>query len=113
MISATSCNVQSNNPRDTTYDTYEKLFVKSERPFASTAVQEIANHGVEMERLVVGKPVLRSDAANTGWMSASDLQSAIVKAKAELNWNAGIMTWQYSSDADNGFSFVNKVAEAF
>lgn len=106
-------NVQFYNQGDTTYDTYEKLFVSSGGPFAGTAIQEIADKGVDMKRLVVGKPVLTKDAANTGWMSANDLKSAVARARTELNWNAGIMTWQYESDANRGFSFVNAVAEAF
>ena len=47
---------------------------------------------------MVGKPILQSDASNTGWISQTDLSSFAVQAFDQLGWYAGIMHWQYPSD---------------
>ena len=51
-----------------------------------------------MKKLVVGKPILQSDASNTGWVPQPDLGNWASKAFDELNWYAGIGHWQYPSD---------------
>ena len=47
---------------------------------------------------MVGKPVLQSDAYNTGWVSMTDLGVWGKQAYAEFGWYAGFGHWQYSSD---------------
>jgi hypothetical protein len=47
---------------------------------------------------VVGKPIVQSDATNTGWVSQPDLGSWGVTAFDSFGWNAGFGHWQYSSD---------------
>jgi len=46
----------------------------------------------------VGKPILRSDASNTGWVNQTHLGQWSLKAFEELKWYAGIGHWQYPSD---------------
>lgn len=61
------------------------------------------NAGVPQEKIVIGKPVTAADAANTGLVSAEDLGDWCGRGYQELGWNAGIMTWQYISDANGDF----------
>jgi len=46
------------------------LFVKSGGHFPGTSVKEICERGVPLNKIVVGKPALQSDAYGSGWMSA-------------------------------------------
>ena len=91
-------NVQFYNQGDTTYDTYEKLFVTSGGHFPGTSVKEISQKGVPLEKIVVGKPVTTADAYNTGYMDQQTLGNALVRAYNEGHWYAGIMLWQFQSD---------------
>eukprot|EP00919_Chromeraceae_sp_WS-2016_P023286 GHVR01055355.1.p1 GENE.GHVR01055355.1~~GHVR01055355.1.p1 ORF type:complete len:169 (+),score=14.26 GHVR01055355.1:532-1038(+) len=90
--------VQFYNQGDTTYDTYETLFIKSNGWFPGTSVKEMIANGVPSEKIVVGKPVTKEDVFNTGLMDLNKLGEAVTKAYKELGWYAGVMFWQYSSD---------------
>lgn len=49
--------------------------------------------GIPKEKIVVGKPVTRQDASNTGWVSASDLHDWAAKAAVDIGWTTGLMDW--------------------
>lgn len=66
--------------------------------FPGTSVKEIAERGVPIDKIVVGKPVGTSDATNTGYMDKNALCQAVVRANKEGNWRAGVMLWQFASD---------------
>jgi hypothetical protein len=54
---------------DTTYDTYELLFIDAKYgEWNGTAVKQIAAKGVPLDKIVVGKPVTPADASNTGYI---------------------------------------------
>ena len=61
-------------------------------------MREIQKRGVPLKKIVVGKPILPSDASNTGWVKQTDLGDWSAKAFDEFNWYGGIMHWQYPSD---------------
>ena len=103
-------NIQFYNQGDNTYDTYDRLFVKSVGSFANTSVKEINARGIPLEMIVVGKPVNSFDASNTGWMNKTNLASAISKAVQETSWRAGVMFWQFHSDPTG--DVVGTVAKA-
>ena len=65
--------VQFYNQGNTGYDTYQTLFIQSNGWSTGTSVQEIIKKGVPSHKLVVGKPTLPRDAANTGWVDLADL----------------------------------------
>ena len=100
-------NVQFYNQGNTSYDTYEKLFVSSGAYFPGTSVKEICEKGVPLEKIVVGKPATTSDATNTGYMDQQTLSNAIVRAYNEGQWHAGVMLWQFQSD--KGGQIINTV----
>lgn len=93
-------NVQFYNQGDTSYDTYEKLFISSGGYFPGTSVQEIIDRGVPREKIVVGKPAVAKAAYNTGYMTPEALGAAVSKANDELGWRTGVMFWQYRFDTD-------------
>jgi len=53
---------------------------------------------VPSNKIVIGKPVTRSDASNTGWVDKSVLAGLLDQGLTNLKWYAGVMFWQYSSD---------------
>ena len=93
-------NVQFYNQGDTKYDSYEALFLQSGSFFSGTSVNEIIKRGIPSNKIVVGKPVTIADAANTGYVSSTDLGKWISTAYSSLRWYAGVMYWQYISDTD-------------
>ena len=66
------------------------------------------NNGIPSKKIVVGKPATQADASNTGIVNSVDLGNWCVRAYQELNWTAGVMFWQYKSDA-NG-TIINNAA---
>lgn len=58
----------------------------------------MAEKGVPLNKIIVGKPVNQNDATNTGWMNHSTLAEAVKRAYEEGKWSGGVMFWQYSSD---------------
>jgi chitinase len=91
--------VQFYNQVESKYDSYNELFIHATGPyFNGTAVKEIAAKGIPLNKIVVGKPILPSDASNTGWISSEDLGKFALEAYNKLGWYAGIMYWQYPSD---------------
>jgi|SRR5579862_3048872 chitinase len=93
-------NVQFYNQGPGCYISYEGLFVNSriggcsDIAFHGTSISEIAQNGVPLNKIVLGKPFLRSDAGND-FVNIGDLKMWIDKARNELGWDAGIMTWQW------------------
>jgi len=101
--------VQFYNQGSSQYDTYNELFVSaSGTPFNGTAVLEIANRGVPLRKIVVGKPVLTTDLYNTGFVAQSDLGSWALQAYQQYNWYGGIAHWQYASDPSS--NAINQAA---
>lgn len=102
-------NVQFYNQGASCYIDYNGLFKSSAgcSGFASTSVNEIANAGVPLSKIVVGKPVTTADASN-GWDGGSSLASFFSQAKSELGWNAGVMGWVWN-DAPTCTSWIQAI----
>ena len=60
--------VQFYNQGDTMYDSYNELFTQATGHFGGTSVKEIAERGIPLKKIVVGKPVIQADAANSGYI---------------------------------------------
>ncbi|KAI9328856.1 glycoside hydrolase family 18 protein [Obelidium mucronatum] len=90
-------NVQFYNQGNTRYDTCETLFYASGNVFPGTSVFEITANGVELGKIVVGKPITRAGVVNSGFMEASDMARCFADARGK-GWNAGVMGWQYTLD---------------
>lgn len=87
-------NLQYYNQGAECYNTYDGLFNTSCANFPKTSVSNIANAGVPLNKLVVGKPMLESDAGN-GYVDPSVLGQWFNQARSQLSWDAGVMTWQW------------------
>jgi len=95
-------NVQFYNQGTTAYATYSTLFQKSEGWATGTSVLEMAAKGIDKSKIVIGKPVTQGDVNNSGFISLSALKAILQQAAGQ--WNAGVMGWQYKSDADGSWS---------
>jgi chitinase len=91
-------NVQFYNQGATCYTDFNGLFLQSGPScsvFPNTSVAEIAQAGVPLSKIVVGKPVTSADASN-GWVSGSTLASFFQQAQSKLGWNTGVMGWVWN-----------------
>jgi len=88
-------NIQFYNQGNDAYNTCNNLLTTSTSDFPKTSIFEIAQSGVSLNKLVIGKPCKQSDADN-GFMDPTTLGECISQAKAK-GWSAGAMTWEYSS----------------
>ena len=103
--------IQFYNQVNSRYDSYTELFTHATGDvFNGTAVQEIADRGVPLQKLVVGKPITRKDVSNTGLVDLVDLGNWGAQAYDELGWFAGFGHWQYPSDL-TGQAMVDTAAQ--
>ena len=70
------------------------LLTSSGGTFPGTSVFEIASAGIDLNKIVIGKPASAADASN-GYMDTSTLASCVAEAQGK-GWNAGVMTWEVS-----------------
>jgi len=103
-------NVQFYN-QGTDYTTCPSLLTRSAaHEFPNSSLFEIAdkrNAGVELDKLVIGKPTLATDAGNgtvtgpndpeEGFINLSTLSTCLTQAKAQ-SWDAGVFLWEYHPD---------------
>ncbi|PBK99462.1 glycoside hydrolase [Armillaria gallica] len=97
-------NVQFYNQGATEYTTCTGLLTTSSSTWPKTALFQIANSGVPLAKLVIGKPATASD-ASSGSMTTSTLATCLQTAKNQ-GWNGGAMVWQYP---DAGVSWIATV----
>lgn len=74
--------------------------MKSGSYFSKTSIAEIVERGIPIEKIVIGKPVTKNNASNTGVVNHEELGKWIARAEHELNWRTGVMYWQYCSDKE-------------
>ena len=92
-----------NQGESTKYDTYQSLFIDSAKLKPNTLIYQIIAQGIEAEKIVLGKPVTKADAKNTGLVQATDLNAILKKAKINKSnpgWEASVMYWNYLFDLD-------------
>lgn len=100
-------NIQFYNQGTNGYNTCYTLFNESRIPFTRTAVDEIADKGVDMSKIVIGKPAAIDDVVNTGYMLPEELKVCI----KDYGFKTGFSTWQFYHDI-NCF-FAKRVLEGF
>ncbi|NES64528.1 MAG: hypothetical protein F6K24_04295 [Okeania sp. SIO2D1] len=93
-----SYNIQFYNQGNTAYDTYEQLFLDSGTDAPETAVQQIHENGVPLEKIVIGKPISEGDVYNTGYIDAEDIAELISEGISDGLEPGGVMGWQWKSD---------------
>ncbi|KAF8159455.1 glycoside hydrolase [Crassisporium funariophilum] len=90
-------NVQFYNQGSNEYTTCSGLLTTSSGTWPQSALFQIANSGVPLSKLVIGKPATAVDASN-GFMSTASLATCVAQAKAK-GWNAGVMVWEFPNAA--------------
>jgi len=90
-------NVQFYNQGTSEYTTCAGLLTASSSTWPESALFQIAANGVDLNKLVIGKPGNSGDASN-GFIAPATLAGCLSQAKAQ-GWNAGAMVWEYP-DAD-------------
>ena len=104
-------NVQFYNQISSDYLTYETLFEVSDGWATNTAVMQLVSAGVDMNKIVVGKPIALAGVDNTGFVSLSNLTSIFTQALSSTSWNAGVMGWEFDLDLDG--VWINTLAPLF
>ncbi|KAL1943054.1 hypothetical protein VTO73DRAFT_4725 [Trametes versicolor] len=75
------------------YTDCEGLINKSGSPFLKSSLFEIAANGVDLKKLVIGKPGSAADATN-GFIAPATLGTCVDQAHAK-GWSAGIMAFEF------------------
>ncbi|KAI0759992.1 chitinase [Trametes elegans] len=78
-----------------TYTDCESLLNTATGSFTGSSLFEIAKNGVDVNKLVIGKPGAATDATN-GFIDPQTLGTCVSQAKAK-GWNGGVMAFQYPS----------------
>ncbi|MDJ0825435.1 MAG: glycosyl hydrolase family 18 protein [Rhodobacter sp.] len=94
-------NVQFYNQDETSYDSYDTLFVEANGWATGSAVAQIIAAGVAAQKILLGKPVIFKDKSNTGYVPVSDLANWIGEAAQNGIEIGGAMGWQFHSDSDS------------
>ncbi|KAG7439951.1 glycoside hydrolase family 18 protein [Guyanagaster necrorhizus] len=101
-------NVQFYNQGDTEYTTCSGLLTTSSETWPQTSLFQIANSGVPLEKLVIGKPATAGD-AGSGYMTTSTLATCLQDAKNQ-GWNGGAMVWEYPYAGESWITEVRSLS---
>ncbi|KAH8109504.1 glycoside hydrolase family 18 protein [Phellopilus nigrolimitatus] len=97
-------NVQFYNQGTSEYTTCSGLLTTSSSTWPESALFQIAASGVDLDKLVIGKPATSSDASN-GYIAPATLASCLSQAKTQ-GWDAGAMVWEFPDAAASWISSV-------
>ncbi|KAF8588809.1 glycoside hydrolase family 18 protein [Ramaria rubella] len=86
-------NVQFYNQGTSEYTTCDGLLTESSSLWPQSALFQISANGVDLNKLVIGKPAFPGD-ANNGYMQPTLLAGCLNQARAE-GWSGGVMVWEY------------------
>lgn len=103
--------VQFYNQGSQYYDTYENLFIAADGWTAESAVLEMVNNGIPMDRIVVGKPVGPAGYASNGYVDPNDLNAWGCQFQHEYHWSGGFMNWMYTKGATDYVAFGEAIAK--
>jgi len=76
---------------------YQSIFVTNQ----GEAILEIVTYGVPLNKIVVGKSVLLSDADTSSYMNASAINALVVQANTSANWSVGVFGWAWHDNTTN------------
>ncbi|PBK99463.1 glycoside hydrolase [Armillaria gallica] len=99
-------NVQFYNQGTDEYTTCDGLLYTSSETWNGTALFQIADNGVDLSKLVIGKPATASDASN-GYMDPDTLATCLGTAK-DQGWDGGAMAWQYPHGDESWITTVRE-----
>ncbi|KAJ6456296.1 glycoside hydrolase family 18 protein [Mycena vitilis] len=97
-------NIQFYNQGADEYTSCAGLLTASSSAWPQSSLFEIAASGVDLNKLVIGKPAIAAD-STSGYMDPATLSTCLAQAKAQ-GWSAGAMTWQYPDGATDWITEV-------
>lgn len=80
-----------------TYLDYTTQFVNCDNFHPGTAVKQLADQGVPLSVIVVGKLTQASDGEAASWVPPSTLGQWAQQAEQQYGWTTGFSTWQWHS----------------
>ena len=92
------------------YTTYENLFIKADGWTSESAVKEMWQNGVPLNKIVVGKPVGPAGYASNGYVDPVLLNEWGCQFQCETGWYGGYMNWMYSKGSQDYVNFGNAIA---
>ncbi|RPD64238.1 glycoside hydrolase [Lentinus tigrinus ALCF2SS1-6] len=93
----------------TEYTTCDSLLNTSGGDWPQSSVFEIAAAGVDLDKLVIGKPAQSAGDANSGYIAPDTLATCVSQAKAK-GWDAGVMVWEFPDAASSWIATVRSAA---
>lgn len=97
--------IQWYNQGSDQYHTCENLLFDSGPQYPDTSVFQIHDvSGLPLDKLVIGKPLTPTGAAN-GYMEPATLRRCVKQAR-EKGWNAGVMYWEWDHTAQGSLRAV-------
>ncbi|KAG2075692.1 glycoside hydrolase family 18 protein [Suillus decipiens] len=96
------------NQGTTEYTTCTGLLTESSMTWPNTSLFQIAEAGVSLDKLVIGKPATTADATN-GYMNTTLLAQCVDMAY-EQGWDAGVMVWEFPDAAAAWIEAVRSLA---
>ncbi|KAI0644217.1 glycoside hydrolase [Trametes meyenii] len=102
-------NVQFYNQGTTEYTTCDNLLNTAGGDWPGSALFEISGSGIDLNKLVIGKPGLSAGDANNGYIDPSTLAGCVEQAKGK-GWNAGVMVWEFPDAASDWITTVRSQA---
>ncbi|OSD02935.1 glycoside hydrolase family 18 protein [Trametes coccinea BRFM310] len=102
-------NVQFYNQGTTEYTTCDNLLNTAGGDWPGSAVFEIAASGVDLDKIVIGKPGLSAGDASNGYIAPDTLATCVAQAKAK-GWDAGVMVWEFPDAAASWIETVRSQA---
>ncbi|KAI0372704.1 glycoside hydrolase [Pilatotrama ljubarskyi] len=103
-------NVQFYNQGTDEYTTCDNLLNTAGGDWPGSALFEIAASGVDLNKLLIGKPGLSAGDASSGYIAPDTLAGCVQQAKAK-GWDAGVMVWEFPDAAASWIASVR--AQAF
>jgi hypothetical protein len=99
-------NIKYYGDLNSTYLTYENLFIKANGSYGNTSVREIAQRGFSLNKIVVGKSTV---AGVSGAIADVVLRDWANRARQELGWSAGFWLGELTNDS-NGSSIMTALS---
>ncbi|CDO78090.1 Glycoside Hydrolase Family 18 protein [Trametes cinnabarina] len=93
----------------TEYTTCDNLLNTAGGDWPGSAVFEIAASGVNLNKIVIGKPGLSAGDASNGYIAPATLAGCVEQAKAK-GWDAGVMVWEFPDAAASWIQTVRSQA---
>ncbi|KAJ2976768.1 hypothetical protein NUW54_g11515 [Trametes sanguinea] len=97
------------NQGTTEYTTCDNLLNTAGGDWPGSAVFEIAASGVDLNKIVIGKPGLSVGDASNGYIAPATLATCVAQAKAK-GWDAGVMVWEFPDAAASWIETVRSQA---